>query len=962
MQHNEKRITLALVINFIVLATAIGFSVYFALSVKDGERGATGKSAYEIAVEHNFMGTEKEWLDSLNGQNGEDGLTPVIEISEEGNWVINGVDTGIKAKGEDGSQGPAGLDGIDGQDGKDGEQPNIGADGNWWIGGVNTGISAQGTPGVSITNVEINYEGELIIKLSDGSDAINLGKVVGTDGTDGVTPTLEINAEGYWVINGKVTEINAQGQDGISPVVEIVQGYWYINGNKTDVKARGDDGVGIANVAINEKGELVVTLSNGDERNLGLVTGKDGIDGQNGTDGNDGVGISNLEINDGGSLILTLTDGTVKNLGKVIGKDGTSPTVVIDEDGFWVIDGQKTEYKAKGEDGQNGQTPQIGENGNWWINGVDTGVSAYGKNGTDGQDGIGISKIEINEKDELVVTFTDESTENYGVIKGRDGTAWLTGITAPSADMGKEGDLYFDSLTCDIYSKNGGVWILISNIKGEKGDAGRGIRNISIVDGDLIVFFSDNTQVNLGAVRDVLADQEYIVAFVADGIVVETVTYTAEDKNIVEPTVPYKKGYIGQWEEYTLTVGDRTVEAIYSPNKYTLTLKLEGNYGELVGANAYFSDQTVTIKAESYPSYEFLGWYDDQTLVSKEEIYSFIMPTYDAEYTAKFGVRSDMEPFEYIAGSNYCVITGVKNFSITELIVPNCVTDIESMAFLNCKSLISLTLPFADRNLGYYWGASATSVPPSSLKTLVLSEGVKTISDSAFENCNSLTNLFIPSTLTRIGENAVKGCTKLKNIYINDLAAWCAIQFEDTLLGDNNLYLNEQLVTDLIIPDGVAGIGNAFSSYKKLESVVIPDSVTYIGKSAFSSCSNLRSVLIGQGVKYISSFAFSYCIGLTSIVLPTGLESIGQSSFDGCSNLNSIVIPNTVTNIVDYAFNGCSSLETVYYEGTQEDWALINISSVNTSLINATRYYYSENDPGSGNYWHYNKNNEPEIW
>ena len=187
------------------------------------------------------------------------------------------------------------------------------------------------------------------------------------------------------------------------------------------------------------------------------------------------------------------------------------------------------------------------------------------------------------------MSFTDESTENYGVIKGRDGTAWLTGITAPSADMGKEGDLYFDSLTCDIYSKNGGVWILISNIKGEKGDAGRGIRNISIVDGDLIVFFSDNTQVNLGSVRDVLGEQEYIVAFVADGIVVETVTYTAEDKNIVEPTVPYKKGYIGQWEEYTLTVGDRTVEAIYSPNKYTLTLKLEGNYGELVGANAYFS-------------------------------------------------------------------------------------------------------------------------------------------------------------------------------------------------------------------------------------------------------------------------------------------------------------------------------------------------------------------------------------
>ena len=67
------------------------------------------------------------------------------------------------------------------------------------------------------------------------------------------------------------------------------------------------------------------------------------------------------------------------------------------------------------------------------------------------------------------------------------------------------------------------------------------------------------------------------------------------------------------------------------------------------------------------------------------------------------------------------------------------------------------------------------------------------------------------------------------------------------------------------------------------------------------------------------------------------------------------MIPDSVTAIDSSAFYACDGLEAVYYGGTEADWANIYISSVdNSSLTNATRYYYSETEPtSSGNYWHY---------
>ena len=67
-----------------------------------GDSGTAGKSAYEIAVQNGFVGTETEWLESLKGADGADGVTPHIDSTTK-NWHIGAVDTGILAEGTEGT-------------------------------------------------------------------------------------------------------------------------------------------------------------------------------------------------------------------------------------------------------------------------------------------------------------------------------------------------------------------------------------------------------------------------------------------------------------------------------------------------------------------------------------------------------------------------------------------------------------------------------------------------------------------------------------------------------------------------------------------------------------------------------------------------------------------------------------------------------------------------------------------
>ena len=121
-------------------------------------------------------------------------------------------------------------------------------------------------------------------------------------------------------------------------------------------------------------------------------------------------------------------------------------------------------------------------------------------------------------------------------------------------------------------------------------------------------------------------------------------------------------------------------------------------------------------------------------------------------------------------------------------------------------------------------------------------------------------------------------------------------------------------ITKVVIPKSVTTLGrSAFFSCRSLTSIDIPNSVTSIGDYAFVACSGLTSINLPNGVTSIGKEAFSSCSGLKSINLPNDVTSIGERAFSGCTSLTSINIPNSVTSIEVLAFNGCSSV-TIYCE------------------------------------------------
>ena len=190
---------------------------------------------------------------------------------------------------------------------------------------------------------------------------------------------------------------------------------------------------------------------------------------------------------------------------------------------------------------------------------------------------------------------------------------------------------------------------------------------------------------------------------------------------------------------------------------------------------------------------------------------------------------------------------------------------------------------------------------------------VTAIGPFAFENCNHLRSVSIPASITMIGNEAFAHCYSLDSVYITDLSAWCKISFGGEPLDYvSGLYLNNELVTDLVIPDDVTSISDyAFYGYSTLMSVVLHENVTSIGGHAFAGCYNLKEIVIPSSVTEIRYGAFSGCDSLKSVIIPDTVTWMDDAVFSGCESLISVDIGDGVPYIGERVFAKCDNLQSV---------------------------------------------------
>ncbi len=251
---------------------------------------------------------------------------------------------------------------------------------------------------------------------------------------------------------------------------------------------------------------------------------------------------------------------------------------------------------------------------------------------------------------------------------------------------------------------------------------------------------------------------------------------------------------------------------------------------------------------------------------------------------------------------------------LTSISIPGSVTSIGNGVFDNCTSLKDLRIEDGNEvlTLGKNSKSGKGLFYDSPLNTLYLGRNLSYQADkssgySPFYGKSTLASVTIGNCVTSIEADAFKGCSGLTAVYISDLAAWCGIDFgnfdANPLSCSHNLYLNEELVTNLNIPDGVTSIKESlFEDCTSLVSVEIPGSVTNIGNRAFSDCPGLANVIISDGITSIGEGAFFNCTGLESVYIWSETPpTLGMYAFYDVPTTVTLYVPSGTKNTYSVA-------------------------------------------------------------
>ena len=256
--------------------------------------------------------------------------------------------------------------------------------------------------------------------------------------------------------------------------------------------------------------------------------------------------------------------------------------------------------------------------------------------------------------------------------------------------------------------------------------------------------------------------------------------------------------------------------------------------------------------------------------------------------------------------------------NLSTVAISDSVISIGQGAFAYCTDLSTIAIPYGVTNIGeaafYSSGLTSARIPDS----------VTSIGDGAFANCDALTDIRTDGTTNFYSWGGFL-------LYNWDLELICCVAGSiDGTIPHNTAALAARAfqgcdkLTSVSIPSTVKSIGDStFDNCTGLKSVHMSYGVTSIGNYAFRDCAGLTSIVIPDSVTSIGENTFSNCDSLTSIIIPDRVTSIGNGAFSDCSGLTSIVIPDSVTSIGNSAFSSCHELTSIYFTGTESEWNAI---------------------------------------
>lgn len=282
-------------------------------------------------------------------------------------------------------------------------------------------------------------------------------------------------------------------------------------------------------------------------------------------------------------------------------------------------------------------------------------------------------------------------------------------------------------------------------------------------------------------------------------------------------------------------------------------------------------------------------------------------------------VKDEMRIFDFESTADTCEIKNiwVKNEQeFTELTVPEYVTAFSARLdhanlkkiYWNAAHCINAK---ADDSSGIFYGNSYVDCE------LIIGDKVEYIDKWTFDGKDTLKKITIGSGLKEVGESAFGniyryGPMTVYDFYIKDLKQWIEIEGLDKAIFEYssfNLYLNNELITELTIPDGITEIPAKIFKYGSYRKITIPEGVTKIGDETFRGCNQVQVLSLPDTLTEIGESAF-LGVRITELVIPDNVVSIGNYAFSS-STLTRVVLGTGLKDgtVAENAFDGCNIFE-----------------------------------------------------